>query len=1620
MKNKVLKSAIIILLLVVITMADFMLVGKELVTYALKNMENSTNHENVEFAVYFKTEEGEKSNIDYEMNSNEMKLCVKVAVENEGCFDGVITLEDSNFKFKKVKTSEYIKEIEENRIVLDSIRAERTVELELGIEPIIEESYNDDMLNKNSILKLTGEYLNSEDEKTSIESEKSVALSLTVPNSVETTFKGKVITNRIYQIGEDNKRIVQLELNSGVVENIYPIKATEFEVQLPEGVEEIEVITKGTYATDGKAERKLDAENYEYNEEANILKINIANKSENGKISWKKNTHDSLVVTLLLAEDAEVTEEYTAKAKVAFEGKELEKEQTYNLSEEADGIIRASIENKEEIYKGKIYSGEEREYKTTTNIEINYANLIEASTIEERTLYRTELEDKATNIEYKTTTIKKSEIEKILGTEGTLLIQNGTKQEQITAETEADENGNIVIAYETGVKNLNVVISKAVETGIIRLNHTKVIKAESYSKEEIDAIKNLVEVVDVKYTTAEYTFEKIKKLKDVTSEVAVTVTPQTISSESNKEMQITLTLKAEDEKYELFKNPTFAIVMPEGITVNSVTNGTISATDENLVISKLEPISAREIRLEITGEQQKYVTSDINPQVSFTANVNIEKLMPNKTDTIGVQYINQGNAYAVESDDINIVASNAKVVTHLKLENYNGLGTNLEKYSDSNLAVNGKIQMNNSEVLQIPVKYTIINNYDSAIALAPVIIANKTDKEENNIELLNYMSEEITIEAGKMEVIEQVIEIPAGLYFSETIDVQSLVEYNYSGTKYSVPNAIHLATEEKEGIRDISLIDNKLQVETFMQLGDKTGVKATDEIYNEQVAKYIIQVTNITNKPISNITITNNHENGNIYDLMDVVVTNKMNELGEVIEHEYAELDTSTKTFEIVELNPGETRELVCRVVVKKTDESDITTANISVSAEGINEESIAPISNTVKDANIKVITKNSLKEEVQIYSESALITLTTIENLKSEEITDLKVKMYLSDGIIWNEDSTVEALDDVDEKLDIIGNVEYNVEENYVEIEITKLKAKQKISLSTILFIERMSIDLAETNEDIYVEISDIISNNIDINVKQLETEVKVEQFVNINEDTKLKNGEKVIITGKITNIGAIESIITLMDDIHEGLEVDKITLIQDGQEIDKTSDDDIILFSVSLNSGETIEVKIEATINTSKIVEEKIENVIVVSPENGSTRQSNAIVLNIESTIQNGPADEETVTPPEETGPTLPNDENSGFEDPNYDKVDPEVPSETPENPSDNPTDTPEDPEDEPAEKPGDEEPEENVPTPKPPVEEQEEPKYTISGLVWVDRNQNNILDKDESLKDVTVKLIDLNNQNTFLKDESGKEIEIKTNDNGEYAIRDIPQGKYNVIFKYDTSIYELGDTTQIKDYIIETTKEKVAITNNIDLLSDALVDLRLFELTEFNLKIDKYISKVIIQTQKETKTIEYQNKQLVREEILSKYISGATVLVEYTMNISNVGELAGYATEIVDYIPNDMKYHSELNTQWYEGEDGYLYNTSLATTVINPGETKAVKLVLLKTMTRENGGTTQNTAEISESMNIKAYPDINLTDNQSRADIIISTATGSVLTYLIVVVNSILIVAAGAYLIKKKIIK
>lgn len=72
---------------------------------------------------------------------------------------------------------------------------------------------------------------------------------------------------------------------------------------------------------------------------------------------------------------------------------------------------------------------------------------------------------------------------------------------------------------------------------------------------------------------------------------------------------------------------------------------------------------------------------------------------------------------------------------------------------------------------------------------------------------------------------------------------------------------------------------------------------------------------------------------------------------------------------------------------------------------------------------------------------------------------------------------------------------------------------------------------------------------------------------------------------------------------------------------------------------------------------------------------------------------------------------------------------------------------------------------------------------------------------------------------------------------------------------------------------------------------------------------------------------------------------MVVEYKIIVTNEGAIPGYVKKIADYLPNEMKFSTELNQDWYEGKDGTIYNIALANTIINPGESKEVKLVLTK---------------------------------------------------------------------------
>ena len=331
----------------------------------------------------------------------------------------------------------------------------------------------------------------------------------------------------------------------------------------------------------------------------------------------------------------------------------------------------------------------------------------------------------------------------------------------------------------------------------------------------------------------------------------------------------------------------------------------------------------------------------------------------------------------------------------------------------------------------------------------------------------------------------------------------------------------------------------------------------------------------------------------------------------------------------------------------------------------------------------------------------------------------------------------------------------------------------------------------------------------------------------------------------------------------------------------------------------------------------------------------------------------------------------------------------------------------------------------------------RNTISGFAWVDANRDGKKDsREKGMSGVKVRLY-ADSTKSYLKDENGNIIEKKTDEEGKYAFDNIEKGKYIVLFQYDMEEYEPtkylndGDSKVVlKKIEIEGKEETFAITNIINVQSNIFnVNIGLREKLVFDLELDKYITRIVVQNNKETKSYDYKDATLAKVEIHRKRVQGSLVVLEYKIKIKNNGEVAGYAKNIVDYLPSGLTFSSELNKDWYLSGD-YLHTKGLENVVINPGEEKELKLILTKTMTNENTGLINNRAEIYQDYNEYGILDIDSTPNNQAqneddigsVDVIIGPSTGGNITIYIIllILNIILIGIAVKLMIRNNIIR
>ena len=173
----------------------------------------------------------------------------------------------------------------------------------------------------------------------------------------------------------------------------------------------------------------------------------------------------------------------------------------------------------------------------------------------------------------------------------------------------------------------------------------------------------------------------------------------------------------------------------------------------------------------------------------------------------------------------------------------------------------------------------------------------------------------------------------------------------------------------------------------------------------------------------------------------------------------------------------------------------------------------------------------------------------------------------------------------------------------------------------------------------------------------------------------------------------------------------------------------------------------------------------------------------------------------------------------------------------------------------------------------------------------------------------------------------------------------------------------------------EQTVAVSDTIKITNSNArnIDIGLIELDKSDMRLDKYISAVTVTYGNTVKTYNYNNLKVAKVEIPAKELKNATVIVEYKIVVTNEGSIANYVKKVVDYTPKDMKFNSELNRDWYAASNGDLYNSSLANTKIEAGQSKELSLTLTKKMTENNVGIVNNNAEIYEVYNEEGKQDI-----------------------------------------------
>ena len=1633
--------------------ADSLLTASE-----LENQKTSTNNKNVEFDVYYDDDSHSRS---IDIDSTDTKLNISLNVKEAGYLKDIsVSFADSNFLIANNEDNpDAIKNFDETNKVIEfnQINFGNNVIKTINISADKQDKINENMLNKDNSISLNATYVNAEGK------EEQISKTIVVHTGWKTNSGKAVVTYETikyipYVANGNNKLIIQGKVTSGLETSILPIKSTQISLTAPqinnEYPESVTVIANNTLATNGdETGLNFTQDNWTYDNQTGKIEINVNNNSNNGKISWRKNVLDEYIVTYIYSaavyeqiKDTSVQVNYDVATNISLYN-DGTGTTTLNASvngytnqqEKLGDIIDITTHATNSINKGYMYNNKETaeenkretDYMVSYTANVSYADIIDKISIDQQIdAFTTETSENLTTISGTNYTYNKqlrvleSEFKKVLGENGSISILNGeTVLATITKDTPVTDGYYIVDLTSYNVNNIIIETSKPEKEGNLSIDIFKAIAKDiDYSENQINNFTNIkTSVIGRAYngdtTISEMTKEALIKLEEPTQKASITANKESLSTIiENTDVEIKATLENDSIDDVMYENPTVRINLPSNIESINIKEAKLYFDDElQIVESNLvdNEDGTKSIVTTLSGKQTKYNNvAAKGATLSFIADITLNKLTPTTQTQIGLVVNNGDEAQTQTTASYNIsYIAPTGVVTTNSIANY-------KPDADPIMSISGEekeaLIPTASDAQTSTFTMNVINNYSND--LSNVVVLGRTPFAGNK----NPDTQE-------------------DLGSSMTLPLTSEITVSGTDASYTV-----YYSENGEATRDLSNTSNGWTTE----VSDFTDIKSYMIVFNDYTMP---QGANFTFSYTANIP-ANLEYNMSAYETYTVYFNNLIG--GETI----ADKSIATKIGVTTGSGPVIDAKLESAIDGTTILSGDILKYKLTVNNTG-SEKAIGLQVRMPIDSDMSYVEEDNTK--IRDYKSSENVTYEDAEEgrVMIIDIGDVDVQSSITKDI-WilttasateNKTFTTKATVSNDKVTAETESISITILKTFFETQISSNEEAIDVgnTFRLRMLVQSSQVDLGLGDIDPDYEYNGERTNSV-ISF-ELPTELSIDSTTINNEDGSSQvtiNGNTVSINLGTVGSDTIPVIVTLRgNELGDGVYERNITIspqiIADGMDSPENFDSiNITVNKPGLTITQVSNIPSIAEIETAQMYtytftiknlsNSQIHNItfedtlpseltysgINVSTDNGSVYQKvevsedGTVSTNIGLLEGKATATIEISVVANRTDRDITISNTGRISQLDLGTIESNTVTNTIKaySPSDEPT---------------------------PPSGETRQ----ITGNIWFDENEDGIKDDNESkVQDIEVLLLN-NATGDIATDVDGNQLITRTDSNGDYAFSNVSQGRYTVIFFYDSANY--SPTTYQKDgvddvrnsdaidsdVVYEGETRRAGVTEEIILTSANAynIDLGLIEDKKFDLRLDKIVKNITVNNQSGTRTTQY-DRDLARLDIAADDVESSTMVIEYTLRITNEGAVPGYAKRIADYIPDGLRFNSELNSDWYEGSNGTIYNTSLTNTVINPGETKEITLTLTMNVTDDSFGMITNNAEIIETSNDYGLADVdsiagnNSTneDDYSTANILLGVKTGQIFIYVTLTLTIIAILGVGTYIIKKRVLK